>query len=168
MKVEIRALDPKDNRDTFSCGVAELDHYFQQYAGQNQFRHHIGTTYVAVTEDRVVVGYVTVSAVSLTNDDIGKRKLPNYPLPVLKIARLAVDNRFQGLGIGKALLRAMFLLALEQKKRVGCVGIVVDAKKEALSFYSALGFIELVPKDRKFYRNLSPLFLGIETIAQTR
>ena len=168
MKVEIRALDPKDSRNTFRCGVAELDHYFQQYAGQNQFRHYIGTTYVAVTEDEKIAGYVTVSAVSLTSDDIGKRELPNYPLPVLKIARLAVDSRFQGLGIGKALLRAMFLLALEQKERVGCVGVVVDAKKESLSFYKRLGFIELVPKDKKFYRNLSPLFLGIETIAQTR
>ena len=37
-----------DDRTRFRSGDADLDRFFQAYAGQNQFRHHIGTTYVAV------------------------------------------------------------------------------------------------------------------------
>ena len=51
-----------------------------------------------------------------------------------------MDERFQGHGIGKLLLRAMLELALEMRDRVGCVGVVVDAKPDAVAFYSALGF----------------------------
>jgi ribosomal protein S18 acetylase RimI-like enzyme len=110
MKIEIRSLKREDDRTGFSCGEAELDHFFQKYAGQNQFRHYIGTTYVA-TDQKRIVGFVSVSVATLTNDVIALRKLPTYPLPVLKIARLAVDSRYQHMGIGKKLLKAMFLLA---------------------------------------------------------
>jgi GNAT superfamily N-acetyltransferase len=57
-----------------------------------------------------------------------------------------VDERFQGHGIGRLLLRAMLELALEMRDRVGCIGVVVDAKPDAVAFYSALTFksIELV------------------------
>ncbi|MES9879569.1 MAG: GNAT family N-acetyltransferase [Sedimenticola sp.] len=57
-----------------------------------------------------------------------------------------MDERFQGHGIGRLLLRAMLELALEMRDRVGCTGVVVDAKPEAVDFYSGLGFktVELV------------------------
>jgi GNAT superfamily N-acetyltransferase len=72
-----------------------------------------------------------------------RRHLPSYPLPILRLARLAVDERFQGHGIGKLLLRVMLELALEIRDRIGCIGIVVDAKPDAVSFYSVLGFIPI-------------------------
>ena len=58
--LEVRMLDASDDRTRFRSGQPALDFFFQQFAGQNQFKHHIGTTYVAVDERRVV-GYVTVS-----------------------------------------------------------------------------------------------------------
>jgi hypothetical protein len=58
--VEIRALRPADDRARFRSGDPDLDRFFQAYAGQNQFRHHIGTTYVAV-EGAELCGCVTVS-----------------------------------------------------------------------------------------------------------
>lgn len=51
-----------------------------------------------------------------------------------------MDERFQGHGIGRLLLRAMLELALEMRDRVGCTGVVVDAKRDAVTFYSSLGF----------------------------
>ncbi len=69
-----------------------------------------------------------------------RRGLPAYPLPVLRLARLAVDERFQGHSIGSLLLRAALGLALDLRNRFGCIGVVVDAKPDALAFYSALGF----------------------------
>lgn len=69
-----------------------------------------------------------------------RRGLPAYPLPILRLARLAVDERFQGHGIGSLLLRAVLRLALDLRDRLGCIGVVVDAKPDALGFYSVLGF----------------------------
>ena len=51
-----------------------------------------------------------------------------------------MDERFQGHGIGRLLLRAMLELALEMRDRVGCIGAVVDAKASAVAFYSDMGF----------------------------
>ncbi len=105
----------------------------------------IGSTYVATVEERIA-GLVTVSPDEMTADAITavlKKKLPAYPIPILRIAWLAVDRRFQGRGIGKLLLRAMFKLALELRGRIGCAGVVVDAKPEAVSFCERLGFVPL-------------------------
>ena len=72
-----------------------------------------------------------------------RKKLPRYPVPVLRLARLAVDQRAQGQGIGKLLLRCVFDLASKMSHEYGCIGVVVDAKDSAVSFYEALGFFEL-------------------------
>ena len=141
-EVRIRRLEPRDDRSEFHSGNIDLDRFFQRYAGQNQFRHHIGTTYVAVEGDRIV-GFVTVSSGEMVAEKLAKslrRRLPAYPLPILRLARLAVDTRFQGHGIGRLLLRAMLELALEIRDRIGCIGVVVDAKSDAIPFYSSLGF----------------------------
>jgi GNAT superfamily N-acetyltransferase len=148
LEIRVRRLEPRDDRSEFRSGNIDLDRFFQRYAGQNQFRHHIGTTYVAVQGDRIV-GFVTVSSGEMVADKLARslrRRLPSYPLPILRLARLAVDERFQGHGIGKLLLRVMLELALEIRDRIGCIGIVVDAKSDAVPFYSVLGFtpIDLV------------------------
>jgi len=108
--LEIRRLLQDDDRSGFRSGNVELDRFFQRYAGQNQFRHHIGTTYVAADEG-TIVGFVTVTASEITVAEVPqsrRKKLPQYPLPVLRLARLAVDERAQGRGIGSTLLRAVF------------------------------------------------------------
>ena len=142
LEVRGRRLEPSDDRTDFRSGNLDLDRFFQRYAGQNQFRHHIGTTYVAVQRDRIV-GFVTVSSGEMVAENLAKslrRRLPAYPLPVLRLSRLAVDERFQGYGIGRLLLRATLTLAMEMRDRLGCIGVVVDAKSDAVTFYSSLGF----------------------------
>ena len=57
MAIEVRPLRETDNRATFRSGDPDLDHFFARYAGQNQFRHHTGTTYVAVEADRTAPRY---------------------------------------------------------------------------------------------------------------
>ena len=142
LEVRVRRLELRDDRTGFRSGNIDLDRFFQRYAGLNQFRHHIGTTYVAVQGDRIV-GFITVSSGEMVAEKLAKtlrRRLPAYPLPILRLARLAVDERFQGHGIGRLLLRAMLTLALEMRDRLGCIGVVVDAKPDAVTFYSSLGF----------------------------
>lgn len=145
LSIEIRILQKTDDRTVFHCDNIDLDRYFQRFAGQNQFRHHIGTTYVALV-DGVIAGFVTVSSGEIATDNVQsaiKKRLPNYPLPILRVSRLAVDCRFQGRGLGKQLLKFSFKLALDMRDRYGCVGIVVDAKADAVEFYQSLGFIGL-------------------------
>ena len=147
-EVHVRRLGPRDDREGFRSGSIDLDRFFQRYAGQNQFRHHVGTTYVAVQGDHIT-GFVTVSSGEMVAEKLMKslrKHLPSYPLPILRLARLAVDERFQGHGVGRLLLRVMLELALEMRDRVGCIGVVVDAKPDAVDFYSTLGFtpVELI------------------------
>ena len=142
LEIRVRRLGPEDDRRSFRSGNIDLDRFFQRYAGKNQFRHHVGTTYVAVHVDQII-GFVTVSGGEMVAEKLAqtlRRRLPAYPLPVLRLARLAVDEPFQGHGVGRLLLRAMLQIALEMRARVGCIGVLVDAKPDAVAFYSSLGF----------------------------
>ena len=143
MTVEIRALRKDDARTSFRSGDDALDVYFRRYAGQNQFRHHVGVTYVAV-DGPVVLGFVTVTAGSLDADDLPSgRMMPPYPVPILRVARLACAEGQQSRGLGKALLRFCIELAEKMRGELGCVGVVVDAKREAVTFYARYGFVEI-------------------------
>ena len=167
--IEIRPLAKDDDRNRFSCGQPDLDRFLAHYAGQNQFKLHLAVTYVAIVEARVV-GFATVAACSVERASVPsarlRKRLPAYPLPVLRLARLGVDTRAQGLGIGKALLRHVLALAVEQRDRIGCVGVITDAKPEAVSFYERLGFaaVEGV-REGLLHGEPLPTFLAIDTVA---
>jgi GNAT superfamily N-acetyltransferase len=166
--MEIRLLRESDDRSSFRSGDLDLDRFLQKYAGQNQFRHHIGATYVAVEAGRVL-GYATVAPGHIEIEDLPaklRKKLPRYPLPVLRLARLAVDATVRGQGLGKQLLRFVLNLALRMADDFGCVGVLVDAKADAVQFYQRLGFIELeVVEGQSEARPIpTPLFLPIGDI----
>jgi GNAT superfamily N-acetyltransferase len=170
MTVEIRALQRSDNRQAFRSGDGALDLYFHRYAGRNQFRHHIGTTYVAVESDRIL-GFVTVSPGSLDAGDLPSgRKRPPYPVPILRVARLAVDEVALGRGLGKALLRFAIELAERLRDEFGCVGIVVDAKRGAEEFYRRFGFVPLDVIEGATAQRPEPipLFLPLSSVPRSR
>jgi len=175
LELEVRALRVDDDRSQFRAGQLELDRFFQRYAGQNQFRHHVGVTYVAVTsgEERSIVGFATLSASQIACSDLpvsARRRLPHYPLPVLRLARLAVDERTRGQGVALRLMRTTFVLAREMALGVGCVGVVVDAKADAVAFYERFGFETLLDVregalgDRP---RATPMFLPLRLIPKT-
>jgi predicted N-acetyltransferase YhbS len=141
----LRKLDKKDDRTAFSCGNDDLDRYFRLYAAQHQFRQFLGTTYVAVTPEDVILGFVAVTAGSIAPADLSawKKSLPDLPLPVIRLSRLGVSVAAQGLGIGNALVALVCKLALEQAGSSGCVGVVVDAKPKAVGYYERLGFFRM-------------------------
>ncbi len=142
--IEVRKLRPEDDRAAFRSGNADLDRFFQRFAGQNQFKHHVGTTYVAL-DAGAIVGFATVAASAIEVKELPparRRGLPAYPLPVLRLARLAVDERARGRGIGELLLKAVFVLTRKLASDYGCVGVVVDAKPEAVAFYERYGFFQ--------------------------
>jgi predicted N-acetyltransferase YhbS len=84
----------------------------------------------------------------------------------LRLARLAVDQTMQGRGLGKQLMREVFLLALKMRDDFGCVGVVVDAKPSAVAFYEQLGFFALETVEGRIQSRPQPLplFLSIKDI----
>ena len=141
----IRALQADDDRSQFNSGDVDLDRFFTKYAGQNQFKHHIGTTYVALNDVDTVVGYATVAAGSIECDELPssvtkKQKLPAYPLPVLRLARLAVSADLKGQRIGESLLKYVLGLSVSMANGFGCFGVVVDAYTTAVGYYRQYGF----------------------------
>lgn len=123
MTVEVRPLEETDARGELRSGDEALDLYFHRYAGQNQFRHHVGVTYVAVEADELLA-FATVSPAAMYADALpGGGRRPPYPAPVLRVARLAVSRSHQGRGFGRAILRACIELALRMRAEFGCVGI---------------------------------------------
>lgn len=167
--MEIRKLHESDDRSAFRSGDTDLDRFLRQYAGQNQFQHHVGTTYVAVEELRIA-GYATVAPGQIEGDAVPvatRKKLPRYPLPVLRLARLAVDESSRGKGVGSQLLRFTFLLAMRMAEDFGCVGVVVDAKSGAVDFYRGFGFVELEMIEGLAQNRpaATTMFLGLREIA---
>ena len=167
-KLEIRALRKSDDRDAFSCGNAELDRFFRYYAGQNQFKLRIATTYVALS-GATIVGFATVCPATLRAQDVPdnkiRKRLPAYPVPILRLARLGVAQEVQKLGIGKGLLRYVLQLACMQRDLAGCAGVIVDAKQEAIPFYQRLDFLPLRgAKSGTLHGGLTPMFLSMKKI----
>ncbi len=170
MAIEVRLLREDDDCSSFHCGDDQLDLFFRRYAGQNQFRHHIGITYVAV-DDGAICGFATVAAGHIEIESIPaalRKKLPNYPLPILRLARLAVNIGAQGGGVGEQLMRAVFLAALEMREKMGCVGVVVDAKLGAVPYDSRFGFVALEAIEGILEERPSPtpMFLPLRDIEQ--
>jgi GNAT superfamily N-acetyltransferase len=167
-RAEIRRLRESDGRQGFSCGEPALDRWFHDYAGPNQFELHLAVTYVAVLGEHIV-GFATVAPGSLERRELPsarlRRRLPDYPLPILRLARLGVAQQAQGSGIGRQLLRHVFRIALDQRDVIGCLGVVTDAKLSAVMFYELLGFIRLVVREGALHGDPTPMFLDIHTIA---
>jgi GNAT superfamily N-acetyltransferase len=166
--IEIRALREHDTHPSFRSGDADFDRFFQQFAGQNQFRHHLGVTYVAV-DNQHILGFATVAPAHVEIDELPaavRRKLPHYPLPVLRLARLAIDQSAQGQGLGLQLLRFVLRLALQMADGYGCVGVIVDAKPDAVAFSTKYGFLAVEPVEGGSDARPAPtpLFLSIRAI----
>lgn len=100
--MEIRTLRSSDDRPAFKSGDEALDHFFRRYAGQNQFRHYLGVSYVGI-EDSRILGLAIVATRHLDIENLperNRRKLPRYPVPAHGLARLAVDRSAQSMGLG--------------------------------------------------------------------
>lgn len=82
----------------------------------------------------------------------------------MRLARLATAEDAQGQGVGKALLRHVCLLSTRMSADFGCVGLLVDAKPEAVAYYEAFGFLRLEPVTGEASMQPVPLFLAINKL----
>lgn len=134
-----------ESHDTsrFDCGVDPLNLYLQKFALQNH-RNNSSRTYVALKNGKRVVGYFSLAYGSVEHSVTPPRishGLGRYPVPVLVLTRLAVDESCQQIGLGRALLKQAALKALNASEIAGLRAIVVHAKDDnAKNFYEKFGF----------------------------
>jgi GNAT superfamily N-acetyltransferase len=153
-------------RADFDCGVESLNDFLKRYALQN-LKKNVDVTIVAVSEDnpKKILGYYSVSMAQVNFEnlpaDLAKR-IPRYPVPAMRIGRLAVDRAAQGAGLGGELLRHVLYRAVDLSKEVGTCIVLVDALDEnAKRFYERYGFVSLVDLPLS-------LVLPMETISEAR
>ncbi len=139
----VAVLTAQHDRSTFDCGAPPLNTYLKQYALQNQ-KKDIVRNYVVAREKRVVA-YYSLAYGSVSRSDMPvelSRGLPDYPIPIMLLARLAVDVGEKGQGLGAALLKDAMLRTLQASDIAGLKALFVHAKDEdAMRFYQKYLFV---------------------------
>ncbi len=159
---KIEPLAPEHELEEFECGTAALDHWLHTWARHSQ-RVGSARTFVACSgRSHRVVGFHSLTSASASRDEAPRRVArplaPSLPVPLVLLARLAVDRSFQGQGLGRALMLDAFLRTVRSADQVGAAAMMVHAKDdEARAFYEHWGFLP---------SPLQPLqlFLPLETI----
>ena len=159
--VKIEPLTKDHDRRAFSCGTEALDTYLSRFARQHSDAN-ISRTYVAVSGS-TVQGFYSLAMSGIRRENLPEKYLnrfPNFPLPVARLARLAVELHHQRQGIGDLLLADALQRCLDISKSIGMLGVIVDAKDErARGWYERYEF-ERLPD--------SPLTLWLPTAAIPR
>lgn len=156
--------------DGFVNDEPDLVAYLRRWALVHQERDHLGRTRLAVDETSQprIAGFFTLAAASLDREAVtggDLARLPRYPIPAILLARLAVDTRVQGQGLGtwlfdEALQRTLGLAA---DGPIGFRVLVTDAKNErAAVFYQRRGMVALAEAGwpRRMMLDVKPLLSG--------
>ncbi len=161
LKPEIAKLSKSHVTAVFNCGAAPLNVYLQRFALANQGAGGAQTYVAALGEN--VVGYYSLSTASVEYAEAperAKKGLARHPVPVILLARLAVDHTWQGRGLGAALLVDALRRILAAADIVGIRAVLVHAKDDAAKrFYEHFDF-EPSPVDPMH------LFLLVKEIAR--
>ncbi len=159
----VEPLDGSHERMAFCCGQPSLDAFLHSLVRQYDKRH-LGKTYVAVRGDsRQVWGYYTLAAGAVSFGSlppVAGRKLPRHPVPVILLARLAVDQAVAGQGLGRHLLVDALERCLYLAGQLGVYAVEVDAiDQTARVFYEKYGFVALQD-------SLQHLYLPVSTVKE--
>lgn len=135
-----RKLERADKRTEFCSGADELDTWFKEYAWQNQKANN-AVVYVAV-QDGQPLGYYAIATAAYSREAAPESLAKHRPaeIPAILLARLAVDRRAQGRGIGAALLKDAMQRSLKLSDAVGTALFIIHCRDdEAKRFYLANG-----------------------------
>jgi predicted N-acetyltransferase YhbS len=128
--------------DAFNCGETSLDEWLKRRAILNQ-ASGASRTFVVVDDNHTVIGYYALAAGAVHHQDATRSIRQNMPdpLPVMVLARLAVDLRTQGMQLGAGLLRDAVERSLAVAQNAGVRALLVHALHDrAKQFYLYFGF----------------------------
>jgi len=128
--------------NTFNCGETSLDEWLKRRAILNQ-TNGASRTFVVVDKNQLVMGYYALAAGAVHHQDATRSIRQNMPdpIPVMVLARLAVDIRTQGMQLGAGLLRDAVDRSLAVANNTGVRALLVHALHERVKqFYLYFGF----------------------------
>lgn len=145
---ELRLLQDNDGCNALRLGDPELQPLksFLRGHAKRFHRTNLAKTFVVVEQGQArIAAYVTVLCTQVSVSDVltpeGEDEYPYGDYPALRLARLAVDSRLQGAGMGSMLVDFVLSLARDQvMPHVGCRFLIVDAKQQSVGFYRKKGF----------------------------
>ena len=135
-------LSPEHQVSSFACGESVLDEWLKRRALGNQ-TSGASRTFVVTTDEREVMGYYALAAGAVAHQDATRSVRQNMPdpVPVMVLARLAVDARAQGMKLGAALLQDALRRCVLISQNTGVRAMLVHALNErARLFYEYYGF----------------------------
>lgn len=157
----IEPLEKAHERAAFTCGKPSLDDFIRNRVSQYEKRR-LGKTFVAVAEgEKRVMGYYTLAAGSIRFEHLptaATRKLPKHPIPVILLARLAVDQSAQGQRLGEGLLLDALGRSLDLSGNLGAYAVEVEAIDDsAAAFYIKFGFTTLLDDTKHLFLPMSTI-----------
>ena len=143
-------LDRRHLLEAFDCGKVALDDWLKQYARAAQGSGS-ARVFITTTDGKTVVGYYALAAAQVqpeqATERIAKGEPAGRPIPVVLLARLAVDHNHQRNGIGRSLLQDALLRSLQAADSIGIRAMLIHAKHDAArAWYEQFGF-ESSPTD---------------------
>ena len=154
------------DRPAFDCGEPALNDFLRTKAARHQSQR-LSRTFVLVDdgEPSRILGYYSLANCHIDREGLTEqeaRKLPKYPIPGVRLARLAVDLTQQGRQYGLLLLMDAIKRCVLVSLQSGVYALVVDAKNEAAKrFYKRFGFCEIAIRPMTVYL---PLATGLKAV----
>lgn len=168
---EFVLADPKKHDlKSFDCTKVEMNQFLSRFAIKNEKLGLCKTWVLTINEQSVtkelvtkakVAAYFTLGYSSVSRDDIEtEKKLPGYPVPMILLARLAVDKNYQGQHLGeKTLITTLRKTVQLADNGLPVVGLILDVLDEdAMKFYSKYKFF------KKFTNDPMRLFSPIQVL----
>lgn len=148
----------------FDCGKESMNKFLKQSAARHM-KDNLSTTEVIIEEGHPgkapIVAYYTLAPATVKREEIpAEKSLPAYPIPVIMLARLAVDKNYAGKGLGKKLLVYILRKCYQiSQKDLPYYAVILDVlDNDALAFYQSFNFFRAFPGDpMKLFVNIKSL-----------
>ena len=141
--LKVEKLTRTHEVEDFDCGQEALNRFLTRFALTNQ-QANASKTYVGLADDKII-GFYTLVVSEISYDGAPerlKKGLARHPVPLMLLARLAVNNTWKGKGVGAALLKDAMVRTLQAADIAGIRALAAHAKDDAArAFYEHFGFI---------------------------
>jgi hypothetical protein len=141
-----RPLAESDDCESFDCGRESMNQWFRRHAWRNQQIDVSRTTVMCDAATGAIAGYVSLSMGQIEREFLPKASQRNRPpsIPIFLLGQLAVDTRFQKMGVARSLLFYALTTSVRIAKEVGCFGVLTHPLDEDVrTFYNQFGFEDL-------------------------
>lgn len=160
---DLELLSEEHDRKGFRCGSESLERYLRETA-RGHLAKGVSITRVLVERDAVrpkpILGYFTLTSTlaKAVNWPGAAKGLPDRPVPIVLLGRLAVAEECQGKQIGKLLLAAAREIAAASMRGAGGIGLAVDpADEQLVAFYAKYGFVRVEEQSLRMFLPLDSL-----------